>query len=372
MHEVHIEPKAVESFAELLGRTTLDELHGVADALKRRLGDRVIWNVNSTAAGGGVAEMLHTLLAYARGMGVDTRWLVVEGNPEFFAVTKRIHNALHGEVGNGITLDRSAALVYDQVTAENLTGINERIRPGDVAILHDPQTAGLIPSLVRRGVGVIWRCHIGTDTPSVESDMAWTFLEPYLTRAHAFIFSRFAYLPNFLYHGRCLILPPAIDPFSAKNQEMTPQTVHDVLGHIGLIQGVNGNGSRLFLRRNGQRALVERRADVVREGAIPTPDVPLVVQVSRWDRLKDPVGVLRGFARSMVLPGANGAHLMLAGPDVNAVADDPEGAEVFEEVQAEWRKLPVEHRRRVHLVNLPMDDLEENAAMVNACGRDSG
>jgi trehalose synthase len=108
---------------------------------------------------------------------------------------------------------------------------------------------------------------------------------------------------------------------------------------------------------------------VIREGGPPTLDTPLVVQVSRWDRLKDPIGALQGFARSMDTSRTDHAVLMLVGPCVKAVADDPDGLEVYEEVVARWKQLETARRERVHLVTLPMDDLEENAAMVNALQR---
>jgi trehalose synthase len=108
---------------------------------------------------------------------------------------------------------------------------------------------------------------------------------------------------------------------------------------------------------------------VIREGEAPAWETPLVLQVSRWDRLKDPLGVLSGFLEALPGPEVDGAHLVLVGPDVQGVTDDPEGADVFHEVEASWRALPAAQRRRVHLVSLPMDDIAENALMVNAIQR---
>jgi len=215
---------------------------------------------------------------------------------------------------------------------------------------------------------VIWRCHIGTDTRTVEGDKAWAFLAPYLKQAQAFVFSRFSYLPDILYHGRCLIVAPSIDPFSPKNQDMSDEVVRGILGHLGLVSGVDADSPRGFVRRDGTVSLVERKAEIVRDQSPPDVETPLVVQVSRWDRLKDPVGVLLGFVKA-VESSTTTAHLVLAGPSVKEVADDPEGAEVYREVVDRWKALSPEHRARVHLVTLPMDDLEENAAMVNALQR---
>jgi trehalose synthase len=366
LQDVPIEPRSTEPFADLVGAADLATTRRRAAELAERLQRRIVWNVNSTAAGGGVAELLHTLLAYARGLGIDARWTVVSGTPEFFRITKRLHNALHGEVGDGSSLGHPERRIYERVMLHNAAPLCERFRPGDVVILHDPQTAGLIPYLAGRGVSVIWRCHVGNDWQSAEGDLAWDFLGRYLGGADAFVFSRFAYVPAACDHGRSIIVPPSIDPFSAKNQEMDDVTVRAVLAHIGVIRGEANGGPRSFSRGDGSRARVERAAEILRDGPPPRPDAPLVVQVSRWDRLKDPIGVLEGFRRSL---NGNPGHLVLAGPSVAAVADDPEGAEVFDEVVQHWRGLAPEMRSRVHLVNLPMDDLEENAAMVNALQR---
>jgi len=174
--EVKICSRQVESFSQILEQGRMEEIRNLGADLKRRLAGRIIWNVNSTAAGGGVAEMLHTILSYARGLGVDTRWLVIGGNNEFFRITKRIHNALHGESGDGSSLDDEARKVYEQVTTSNWNELKDYINTGDIVILHDPQTAGLIPCLTQRGISVIWRCHIGNDVKSEQGDLAWNFL----------------------------------------------------------------------------------------------------------------------------------------------------------------------------------------------------
>jgi trehalose synthase len=127
---------------------------------RKLLAGRVVWNVNSTARGGGVAELLESLVAYARGAGVDVRWVVIEGTPDFFAVTKRIHNRLHGAVGDGGALDDAARAVYEQVLADNMRALTERVRPGDVeafglavtGLLADPERAGRIGERARERV----------------------------------------------------------------------------------------------------------------------------------------------------------------------------------------------------------------------------
>ena len=163
LHEVQIAPLSFERMEPIVGAGVVAAARERAGAVQEQLQGRVVWNVNSTATGGGVAEMLPSLLGYARGLGIDTRWLVIEGVPPFFALTKRLHHALHGSGGDGRPLDDAARRLYENVANQNAEGLLAQIRPRDVAILHDPQTAGLAPQLARAGVTVIWRSHIGND-----------------------------------------------------------------------------------------------------------------------------------------------------------------------------------------------------------------
>ena len=164
------------------------------------------------------------------------------------------------------------------------------------------------------------------------------------------------------------VIPPSIDPFSPKNAEMSSRDVELVLRQIGLAEGDAAADQVKFTRRDGSTGHVERKATIVSEGEAPLRrGVPLVTQVSRWDRLKDMAGVMQGFAG--LVAGEVDAHLALVGPSVDEVTDDPEGSEVFAECLAIWEDLPVHARRQVSLVTLPMEDIDENAAMVNAIQR---
>ena len=327
---------------------------------------RIVWNVNSTARGGGVAELLRSLLAYAHGAGVDARWLVIDGAPEFFSVTKRIHNNLHGAPGDGGTLGASESVIYQSVMDRNAAELTSLLRDNDVVILHDPQTAGLcLPSKDAAGA-VIWRCHVGLDTPNEHARRAWDFLRPLVGHADGYVFSRRAFAWEELENDKIVVIPPSIDAFSPKNQDLDPSTVQSILATAGLIDATP-EAAASFLREDGSPGTVVRTATFHDGGAPPPENVPLVVQVSRWDRLKDPLGVIEGFA-TYVAPHTD-AHLIMAGPDVKAVNDDPEGAEVLEESLAKWETMPEPTRERIHLVLLPMDDGEENAAMVNALQR---
>ena len=335
---------------------------------RRLLEGRVLWNINSTPAGGGVAEMLRFFVAYSRGAGLDVRWAVIAGNPDFFAVTKRIHNFLHGEPGDGGQLGRREHEIYVAVTRENADGFFAVVRPGDIVILHDPQTAGLVPLLKEHGASVIWRSHVGAETPNERVHAAWEFLHEFVTAADACVFTRHVYAPPWANPLRTAVIQPSIDAFSPKNQDLEPEVVRAILAHVGVIAADDGTGVMpVFTRYDGSPGRVDRRCVVSRSGPPPRADEPVVTQVSRWDRLKDPLGVMMGFAEHGVVE--TGAHLLLAGPSVEGVADDPEGAVVFEEVRAAWNALPAEKRARVHLASLPMDDIDENAAIVNAIQR---
>jgi len=327
---------------------------------------RVIWMLSSTAAGGGVAEMLRYFLAYSRGAGVNVRWLVISGNSKFFEITKRIHNFLHASPGDGGELGPEETRVYEEVTAANAEHMAALVRASDIVLLHDPQTAGMVPRLKQTGAHIVWRSHIGAEHPNELVHTAWGFLDDYLRDADACVFSRHSYVPDWANALRTEVIQPSIDVFSPKNQDMDPETVRAILAHVGLaVDGVEE--PPVYTRYDGTPGRVDRLCEVLSTGPPPRFDEPLVVQISRWDRLKDHMGVMHGFAEH-VAP-ATDAHLILAGPNVNAVADDPEGAEVLNEVWAAWRELPHARRSRVHLSCLPMADIEENAAIVNALQR---
>src|SRR5262249_15366070 len=157
-------------------------------------------------------------LSYTRGAGIDARWIVIRGSPEFFRITKRVHNALHGDAGDGSPLGPDQRAIYEATAQANAAELLARVRPADVGILLDPQAAGLAPLVIRAGARVIWRCHIGRDTPNAQTELGWRFLAPYLADVHTFVFSRAVYVPAQLDGRLCAIIPPSIDPFSPKNQ----------------------------------------------------------------------------------------------------------------------------------------------------------
>ena len=335
------------------------------------LGRRTVWNVNTTAAGGGVAEMLRSLVAYARGAGADVRWVVISPPAEiqeFFTVTKRIHNMLHGFPGDGLGLGRRARAAYVDALEPSAGELQSLTRRGDVVILHDPQTAGLVPSMRAAGLNVIWRCHVGADNPNGEAHEVWDFLRPFVEQADRYVFSRSAHIWSGLDPSRTSIVPPSIDPFSAKNQPLSNDQVDAILKTTGAIGGTPAHAPT-FNRQDRSCGRVRRRVQMLGAPSLKASG-PLVTQVSRWDALKDPLGVMSGFARH-VLPVVPDAQLALVGPETAAVADDPEGAQVLRDCQDAWSAFPGAVRERVSLICLPMSDLEENAVIVNAIQRHS-
>lgn len=370
MRHVWIDPLPPERLAGLLPPERAEQLRRTAEHAREALAGRVVWNVNATAQGGGVAEMLQSLLAYIRGAGVDARWLVLRGDPRFFTITKRLHNLLHGSPGDGGPLGDAERAHYEEVLQDNLEAIAHEVSGGDAVLLHDPQPAGLAAGLRAAGAHVVWRSHVGRDEDNEHTDRAWEFLRPYLADAERFIFSRSQYVPEWLPQERVTIIPPSIDPFSAKNRELTGEQVRGVLLAAGLVRdGEEEHPPVEFTRRDGRPDVVGRHTGVLVDAAAAPPlDARLVVQVSRWDRLKDMAGVLEAFTRHVDdLPGD--VHLVLAGPEVSGVSDDPEGAEVLADCIARWRRLEPACRERVHLAELPMDDVDENAIIVNALQR---
>ena len=263
-----------------------------------------------------------------------------------------MHNNLHGAPGDGGPLGSDERRHYEEILRANADELLALVRPRDIVLLHDPQTAGLAQALARAGVIVVWRCHVGADAANAHTERAWAFLRPYLDDVDAYVFSRAAYAPDWADPRRTFVIPPSIDPFSAKNQPMSPADVEAVLHYVGLLAGTPPAEVAAFTLEDGSIGRINRH---------------VVVQVSRWDPLKDMAGVMTAFAENVA--GAGSAHLLLVGPVVTGVADDPEGAATFDHCIEIWRRLPHAERSRIHLACLPMQDAVENAIIVNAVQR---
>jgi trehalose synthase len=366
LRAVEVPRRPVSLLEPVIGASRYQTLGRAANLVRDMLAGRTVWNVNSTATGGGVAEMLQVLVGYVQDLDIRVGWLVITGDAGFFAITKRLHNQIHGHLAGGL-LGAAEADHYAQMLAANAVELLARVRPGDVVLLHDPQTAGLAAPLAQAGARVVWRCHIGVDWEDEVTRAGWEFLRPHLAAAQAYVFSRQQYVPSWIPAGKAWIIPPSIDPFSPKNQPLDPETVRAILVTLGVLDGTAPSAvPPRFTRRTGEEDTVTRPATVIGEG-LPGPGDPVLVQVSRWDRLKDMAGVMRGFA-DHVAPGGEG-YLMLVGPAVTEVSDDPEGAAVYGECLLQWQGLTAAARARILLVTLPLEDIDENAAMVNALQR---
>jgi trehalose synthase len=367
LQEVQVQALDAARLESLIGAARMARYEEVAEATQAALAGRAVLNVSSTAIGGGVAEMLQTLLAYVRGAGIDGRWLVIKGDPRFFAITKRLHNGLYGSPGDGGPLGSEERRHYEQVLRRNEEELRALTRAGDIVIIHDPQPAGLIGAIKRDGARVVWRCHVGCDEPNEWTERAWDFLRTHLEEADAYAVSRASFGPPWADRARTHVIPPSIDPFSAKNEPMSRRNVRLALRYVGLLDGDDGPPTVPYARRDGSPGRLNRHVDILQSGPAPAPAAPLVIQASRWDAMKDMAGVMEGFANHV--DPALGAHLVLAGPAVTGVADDPEAVGVYEACVERWRRLPHAARGRIHLACVPMADPDEAAAIVNALQR---
>jgi trehalose synthase len=363
---VAIAPRSIAQLEGLARPAHLERFRRAGAAVADQLEGSTLWHVNSTSEGGGVAELLHQLLGYVAECGIRCRWVVLEGDQGFFRVTKRVHNRLHGSLGDGGPLEQEERDEYLRVIRRELTPLLDLARPGDVAVLHDPQAAGLAGPLVDAGLRVVWVCHVGVDAPTDIVRSAWAFLRGEVEPAHAYVFSRRGYIWEGLARRKAKVIPPCIDPTSAKNVELEPGAIDAVLGTAGVLSTFEPKKEVHLALPDLGEVRVSRRANAVEEAPAPV-DAPLVVQVSRWDRLKDHVGVLHGFTRHVRRD--LDAHLLLVGPATSSVADDPEGAEILAENVAAWSRLPARQRASVHVLSLPVEDRLENAIVVNALQR---
>ena len=234
-------------------------------------------------------------------------------------------------------------------------------------LLHDPQTVGMAEALARAGARVVWRCHVGREGSNEWTDDAWSFLRPHLEACEAYVFSLRQYIPPWLDETRARVIPPSIDPFSPKNQEMTEIDVTRTLGRIGLLRTGGSEAPGAFTRR-GRNGWARRAPGVDRVrravGArrrLGPPGFPMGPVEGHGGR--------NGGLRSEFVAAEANAHLALVGPSVAEISDDPEGAQVFAECVTAWQSLPPSTRRHISLITLPMEDIDENAAMVNALQR---
>ncbi len=357
------------------------ELNLEAASLIPKLAGRTVWMVSSTARGGGVAEMLPTVVSLLRDLGVNVEWLVIgSAEPAFFDLTKRIHNMIHGVGPPDLTPEDRE--LYERVNRANAASLRQVVRPGDILVVHDPQPLPLASQLdPALDLVTIWRCHIGLDAENAATRAAWNFLEPYLGAYEAAVFSAPEYIPRRLAR-RAAVVFPGIDPLAAKNRELSLRQTVEIMCSGGLIPcpgpAVPPPYARLVQRLNPDGGMSP--ANVAENIGLLTR--PIVTQVSRWDRLKGFGPLMQGFAalkRTTFDGPGDPTHrrrldlvrLVLAGPEPSAIQDDPEAQAVLVELSEAYRALHPAIQDDVALLLLPMASLEENALLVNALQRAS-
>lgn len=288
----------IEEYIPIVGQATIDDLRRIGGKLK----GKVVQNINSTSVGGGVAEILNRMVPLLKELEVDARWDVIKGGTQFFEVTKKFHNALHGKAEDIKDGD------FDIFIETSRRNIDEIDTYGDIVYVHDPQPIAMVE---KRGNNKwIWRCHIDISNPDSE---VWGFLREFVVKYDAAVFSS----PNFSWKlpNRQFLISPSIDPLSDKNKDLPQDVIDSVLDKYGIVR-----------------------------------DKPIITQISRFDRLKDPVGVISAYksVRRYI-----DCQLILAG---GGAQDDPEGSKVLEEVRRKAEGDP-----DIHILLLPQDDITVNA-----------
>jgi trehalose synthase len=287
----------LEQYAHVVGNEVIDHLRQLANPLR---GMKIL-HINSTKEGGGVAEILHRLIPLKIELGIDVEWEVISGEADFYKCTKKMHNSLQGSRD-----DISTALltVYENTNNQNFERLKEKLEQADVVFIHDPQPAALLHFCKKRKGKWLWRCHIDVSHPYRP---VWKYLREFIKDYDASIWSLSAFVQP-LSHPQYLI-PPSIDPLSQKNIELSEKEISGFLDSWGIDR-----------------------------------DIPLITQVSRFDRFKDPLGVIESYRLvKKYVP----VQLVLAG---GGASDDPEGEQVLQEVKAFAGDDP-----DVHILELPSD-----------------
>lgn len=290
----------LKDYEPIVGAQTIAELQHLAEKTR----GWTIRNVNSTAVGGGVAEILNRMVPLLQELGINALWDVIKGGERFFKVTKKFHNALHGKREDLSPEDFTVFMETNETNAASMDCA------GQILFIHDPQPIGLIQRKAPDSRW-IWRCHIDVSNPDPK---VWNFLRPFIDRYDGSVFSAPSFgqeLPI-----RQFLIAPSIDPLSEKNKEISQQTIDGILSRFGI-----------------------------------DPDKPIVTQISRFDYLKDPIGVIDAFE---LVEKHIDCQLILAGGEAT---DDPESVEVLAKVREK-----AAHNPNVHVLAIPSgSDIEINA-----------
>ncbi len=288
----------INEYIPIVGQSVVDDLGLLSEKLK----GKTIQHVNSTAVGGGVAEILNRMVPLLNELGVNTKWDVIKGGEQFYEVTKKFHNVLHGR--EDVVTQRDFE-VFLETSQKN---IEEMETYGDIIFIHDPQPIALIKK--KKNNKWIWRCHVDVSNPHAK---VWEFLMGFIVDYHATVFSAPAFSQQL--PVRQFLIAPSIDPLSDKNKELPQETIDAVLQKYNI-----------------------------------SDDKSIITQISRFDHLKDPTGVIEAYQQ---VKRYNDCQLILAG---GGASDDPEGIKVLEEVKGKAKQDP-----DIHILLLPQNDIEVNA-----------
>lgn len=291
-------PETLPLYAELAGQDVVDHLRQLAEPLH---GMRVV-HVNATRVGGGVAEILHKMVPLMQELGLEASWEIIEGTPEFYQCTKSFHNAMQG---NKLEIPESLSSAYEDTNAQTADILRDKLQEADVTVVHDPQPAALIKYFTERKGKWVWRCHIDASRPFRP---VWKYLRNFVELYDASIFSLASFaqsLPHPVY-----LISPSIDPLHDKNIELDVEEMESVYGRFDI-----------------------------------DPERPMILQVSRYDRFKDPIGIIQAYkmATKFIPP----LQLVLAG---GGAGDDPEGEMVLNDVRKAASDDP-----DIHILLLPGD-----------------
>lgn len=287
-----------EPYVKLLGQESIDQLYQIAHHLQ---GLKVV-HVNSTYWGGGVAEILTEMVPLMQALGIDTKWQVIKGNPDFYQCTKLFHNCIQGQKH---IISGALIKAYEEANAQTAEEMKSLLEEADIVFIHDPQPLLLHHFVPKRKGKWIWRCHIDASSPNRP---VWKYLQNYIAKYDASIFSLVDFaqpLPHPIY-----LIPPSINPLSDKNKDLSPEEIASTYDRFSI-----------------------------------DPHRPMILQVSRFDRFKDPLGVVEGYRLAKKYKPS--MQLVLAG---GGAADDPESEVVLSEVRAAAAEDP-----DIHILFLPPD-----------------
>lgn len=328
-----------------------------------RLAEQRIWVITPSASpDSGPAGTVAPLVGYARGLGLDVRWLSLDAPAEFRALSEGLFSALQG--GPALPLGEAERDLYEHVLASNAENVMDDLRSGDIVFLHDPATAGLAPHVRRSGARVIWRSH-ACSTHTEGAQHAWAFLDRYLEAVDSYVATDASYLPPYAEPEHSWVITPSINPDSPKNAVFDADEALSIVRLAGIVDGEPPFEAVPFAREDGQSEAIRTTEDSPMLLGEPVPEgARIVLQVQRWDPLKGGAELMEAFSRHLDrLPGD--AHLVLAG----ARPRDPASQHTLEALVELYESLPAAARSRIHIAAIPSDSRDHNATVINALQR---